>query len=141
MGSRTVTYRLADGSPAAGWRPPSRGRRAAAWALDLGLGVVTLGVGWAIWSYRLTARSTTPGMSLLGLMMFASDTRTPATRSRMLLRGLVYLPLAAVIGLVTVGLGWIYVVVGLLGANRRTLYDEWARVVVLVPPPAVADAS
>jgi hypothetical protein len=67
--------------PAVGWLPASRPRRLAAWLLDVGLFVTTLGVGW------------------------------------------------------------LYCVGSVLGANRRTVYDEWSRTVLLRRPrPASAVA-
>ena len=110
----------------------------AAWALDAALFAVTLGIGWTVWAISLAGRSTTPGMRALGMTVFATDTRRPATRRRMLLRGLVYQPLAVLLGVSTLGFGWLYVVAGVAGAQRRTLYDEWAQVVVLVPSRPVS---
>ncbi len=86
------------------------------------------------WNWHTAARAATPGQAALGLMVFATDTRRPATRPRMLLRGVVYHGTAVLIGVATLGIGWLYAVAGALGANRRTLYDEWAQVVVLAPP-------
>lgn len=131
---REIRYVLGDGTPATGWTRAPRGRRAAGWALDVALFAVTLGVGWTVWSCRLADRATTPGKALLGLTVFATDTRRPATRQRMLLRGLVFAPLAVAIGAATLGLGWLYLVAGLAGRNGRPIYDEWARVVVLHRP-------
>ncbi|MGI9003394.1 MAG: RDD family protein [Pseudonocardia sp.] len=127
-------FLLADGTPATGWRPAAPARRFAAWAVDVGLFVVTLGVGWTYWAWRTAGRSTTPGKALFGLTVFATDTHQPASRARMALRGIVYQGAAVLMGLATLGLGWIYVLAGTAGANRRTLYDEWSQVVVLARP-------
>jgi hypothetical protein len=134
-------YRLADGMPAVGWLPASRPRRLAAWLLDVGLFVTTLGVGWLVWLWRGWARGTTPGKALLGVTVFGTDTHRPATRSRMAQRALVYQLAAALIGLATLGVGWLYCVGSVLGANRRTVYDDWSRTVLLQRPrPASAAA-
>jgi hypothetical protein len=79
---------------------------------------------------------TTPGKSLLGLTVFDTDTdtRRPATRNRMALRVLVYQVVVVLLGEVTLGLGWLYCVGAALGANRRTVYDEWSRAVLLERP-------
>lgn len=127
-------FRLADGSPLTGWTLATRRRRAAAWALDLVLILATLGIGWAISTWRLWAHGTTPGKARLGLVVFAIDTRRPATQARMALRGLVYRSLANLIGLATAGIGWIYVLAGAGGATRRTLYDDWSQTIVLAGP-------
>lgn len=131
-------FRLADGSALTGWTLASRRRRVAAWALDLALFLATLGVGWAIWTWRLWARGTTPGKDRLGLVVFATDTRRPATRARMALRSLVYRTLAKVIGVVTLGLGWLYILLSASGSTRRTLYDDWAQTIVLTRPSELA---
>jgi|AntDryMetagUQ889_1029465.scaffolds.fasta_scaffold00447_2 hypothetical protein len=127
-------FTLDDGSPAVGWTVASLRRRSLAWALDLGLLVGTLGVGWAIWTWRSWEHATTPGKAALGLTVFAIDTRCPATRARMALRTLVYRALAKVIGVVTLGLGWLYALTAATGPARRTLYDDWAQTIVLARP-------
>jgi hypothetical protein len=96
--------------------------------------VVTLGVGWSMWVWRDWARGTTPGKSLLGLTVFGTDTRRPATRNRMALRALVYQVVVLLLGVATLGLGWLYGVGAALGANRRTVYDEWSHAVLLERP-------
>lgn len=128
-------YLFADGTPATGWHPAGIGRRLGAWAMDVVLFAVTLGVGWLYWAWRTAKRSTTPGKAALGLMVFATDTRLPATRARMALRGVVYQGAAVLLGLSTLGVGWIYVLAGVAGENRWTLYNEWAQVVVLAARP------
>jgi hypothetical protein len=127
-------YRLTDGAPAVGWRPAARWRRFSAWVLDLALFAATLGIGWSMWVWRDWARGTTPGKSLLGLTVFDTDTRRPATRDRMALRALVYQVVVVLLGVVTLGLGWLYCVGAALGANRRTVYDEWSGAVLLERP-------
>lgn len=127
-------FRLADGSPLTGWTLATRRRRAAAWALDLALILATLGIGWAIFAWRLWTHGTTPGKVRLGLVVFATDTRRPATRARMALRSLVYRSLAKLIGLCTAGIGWLYVLAGASGTTRRTLYDDWSQTIVLARP-------
>lgn len=130
-------FRLADGAPATGWEPAGPSRRLAAWLLDVALFVVTLGVGWLGWTWTMSARATTPGKAALGLMVFATDTRQPATRSRMALRGVVYQGAAMLIGIATLGIGWIYMISSVTGRNRRTLYDEWSQAVVLARPRTI----
>jgi hypothetical protein len=131
-------YRLADGAPAAGWEPAVRWRRFSAWLLDIALFVVTLGIGWAVWTWRGWAHGSTPGKSLLGLTVFGSDTRRPATRDRMAQRALLYQGAAVLLGVATLGLGWLYCVAAALGTGRRTLYDEWSHTVLLQRPRQAA---
>lgn len=127
-------YRDAAGQPLDGWTLASRWRRTAAWAIDLVLIVVTLGVGWLIWALKTWERGTTPGKQLLGLTVFATDTRSPADRRRMVLRSVIHRGWARLFGLATFGLGYVYVLGGAAGRTRRTLYDDWAQTVVLARP-------
>jgi hypothetical protein len=68
------------------------------------------------------------------MIVFTTDTRRPASRRRMLLSGLVYQATAVLIGIATLGVGWLYVVGAALGSSRRTIYDEWSQVVVMDRP-------
>jgi hypothetical protein len=123
---RRPRCRLATGHPH--WR------RVSAWVLDLALFAVTLGIGWSLWVWRDWARRTTPGKSLLGLTVFDTDTRRPAPAIGWRWRALVYQVVVVLLGVVTLGLGWLYCVGAALGANRRTVYDEWSHAVVLERP-------
>jgi hypothetical protein len=131
----TRGLRGADGSPLVGWTVASRRRRLAAFGLDAALFVVTLGVGWAVLAWRAWADGTSPGRRRLGLTVFATDTRRPADRRRMMLRGLVYQGLLVVAAICTLGLAWLYTVLGTAGRSRRMVHEEWAQVVVMAPPP------
>lgn len=126
-------FRDAGGAPLDGWTPAPRARRAAAWALDLGLVVATLGLG-LVWTLRAWRDGTTPGKRALGLTVFATDTGRPADRRRMAVRALVHRMWARAFGLATFGLGYAYVLGGAAGQSRRTLYDDWAQTVVLARP-------
>jgi hypothetical protein len=127
-------YQLADGAPAAGWESAAHWRRVSARLLDIGLFGVTLGIGWIVWTWRSWAHGTTPGKSLLGLTVFGTDTRRPVGRDRMALRALVYQSVVILIGVATLGLGWLYCVAATLGTSRRTVYDEWSHTVLLQRP-------
>jgi hypothetical protein len=124
-------YLLSDGSPAHEWHPSPRSVRFGAWLLDVALCVLTLGVGWLVWLWRDWARATTPGKAMFGLAVFGTDTRQPATRSRMARRALVYQLAALSLGVATLGLGWLYCLAMAFGSSRCTVYDEWSRVIVL----------
>lgn len=104
--------------------------RSAAWLLDTVLFVVTLGAGWAAWAWRTSAHAATPGMALLGLTVVDTASGRPASRRRILGRG-VHQALALATGVATTGLGWPYAVAGALGPGRRTLYDEWTATCVV----------
>jgi hypothetical protein len=125
---------LADGAPATGWVPARPARRVGAWLLDVVLFIACLGIGWTWWAWHTAARAATPGKAAFGMIVFTIDTRRPASRRRMLLSGLVYHATAVLIGIATLGVGWLYVVGAALGSSRRTIYDEWSQVVVMDRP-------
>lgn len=131
-------FRDAAGDPLVGWRPAPHGRRTAAWAIDVALILGTAGVGYLLWAFRLWEAGTTPGKRALGLTVFATDTRRPADRNRMVLRAFVHRMWGRAMGISTLGLGFFYVWGAAAGRTRRTLYDDWAQTVVLAGPrPAV----
>lgn len=127
-------FRLTDGSPTVGWHPAGPRHRLAAWCVDIGLFILTFGVGWSVLTWHSWARGSTPGKTLLGITAFGNDTGRPATRSRMALRAVVYQGIAVLIGIATLGVGWLYCVASALGSEHRTLYDEWSQVVLLRRP-------
>jgi len=47
---------------------------------------------------------------------------------------LVYQAVVVLLGVATLGLGWLYCVGAALGASRRTVYDEWSHAVLLQRP-------
>ena len=49
------------------------GRRLAAYALDLAVSFLTLGVGWVIWFLVVAQRGQTPGKQLVGLYVMRED--------------------------------------------------------------------
>jgi RDD family protein len=127
-------YRWSDGSPAYGWSPAGRVRRLAAWCVDLLVFAASLGVGWTIWAWRTWPSGTTPGKRALGLAVFDTGSARPASRRQMVLRTLVYQALALLVGVFTLGVGWLYCLGGVFGAQRRTVYDEWSNSIVLSAP-------
>lgn len=129
--TQTRTKRSRQVFPPAGWRPAARGRRALAWVVDIALGVATLGVGWLLLALWLWGRGTTPGKRLLGLTVFAVDTRLPATRRRMAERTLLHQALAHLCCLATFGIAYLYVLAPVVVGSGRALYDDWARTAVL----------
>lgn len=87
-------YGAAVGSPyagAGGAVPPlsSPGRRLGQALLDAVLVVVTLFVGWAIWSLVIWQHGETPGMQILRMKVVKADTALPATWGTMALREIV----------------------------------------------------
>lgn len=131
-------FTLGDGTPATSWVLATRRQRLAAWVLDVVLFLGTLGVGWTIATWRRWSRGSTPGKAILGLTVFDIDTRRPCTRRRMGIRALGHQGLVLLMGLATLGAAWLYALAGFCGINRRPLWDEWARVIVLAPSSTTA---
>ncbi|HEY1973147.1 MAG TPA: RDD family protein [Pseudonocardia sp.] len=127
---------MADGTPSVDWRPVGVVRRLGAWLLDVALFGATLGVGWLAWTWREWARGSTPGKSIMGMAVFDSRTGRLAQRPRMAKRALGYQGVVVLLGVSTLGLGWLYCLAGMLGPSRRTHCDEWSGVVVLTSPAA-----
>jgi uncharacterized RDD family membrane protein YckC len=123
-----------------GIRLSSVGRRLGAYLLDGLLAVVTLLIGWVIWSLIIWKDGLTPGKSLLHMRVAKKSTGTPATWGTMCLRelvgkGLVMGGLAAV----TFGIAPLILNFMLLwDKERQQLWDKIAGTLVVDDPTAPA---
>ena len=105
-------------------------RRLAGFLLDMLLFVVTLGIGWIVWSVVEARRSRTPGMRLTRTQIVDVCSGTAVTGGRMALRQLVGIPLALLLGAVTCGLGWLFAGWLVVSPSRQGLWDRVARTTV-----------
>lgn len=64
----------------------SVGRRVWASILDVLLMIVTLFIGWFIWSIVLWKQSTSPAKKMLGMQIVDANTGAPATMQQMVMR-------------------------------------------------------
>jgi uncharacterized RDD family membrane protein YckC len=114
--------------------------RLGGWALDLGLCVVTLGIGWFIWNLVVWSDGYTPAKKILKMRVIATQTGKPATWGHMAVRqfliplaiGLISIP----VSVVTWGVGplvwtgvdafWIF-----NGGHRKRLTDIMAKTYVI----------
>lgn len=78
-----------SGSYTNNYVPCENGVRFGAYLLDALLAVVTLGIGWFIWSIFLWPKSTSPGKKMLGLIVIDTKTGAPCSTGTMALRELV----------------------------------------------------
>jgi len=92
--------------------------RLGAYALDAALGVLTLFIGWLIWSMILWGEGQTPAKKILGLRVYSSISKSKVTWGHMAVRELL-IPLALVISLSILNL----VSFGILGTMG---YIAWA---------------
>jgi uncharacterized paraquat-inducible protein A len=108
-------------------------RRLGAHLLDLALMMLTLMVGWVIWSAIVWARGQTPGKQLLGMRVVGVESRRRAGWGRMCLREL---PCKLVIGLaaIIVPFGVVLYFWLVWDAREQELWDKMAGTVVVNDP-------
>lgn len=115
----------------AGMRLVSPAGRLGAFLLEILLAVVTLGIGYLIWSLIVWSDGQTPGKQLLGHVVADAQTGTPAGWSRMVMREFViYGLLFGLINTVTFGVFFVVDSLMVFGADHRTLHDKLAGTVV-----------
>lgn len=133
-------YRPAQNTPL----PPgvvvsSAGKRLGAYALDGLLVLVTLIIGWLIWSLIVWGKSTSPGKQLLHMKVVKKDTGLRAGYGTMALRELVgkWLIVGVAIGLIcsiaTIVLDFML----LWDKDRQQLWDKIAGTIVVDDPNEV----
>jgi uncharacterized RDD family membrane protein YckC len=111
--------------------PVGNGRRFGAFLLDGVLFVVTLGIGWIIWSLARTwAKGQSPGKSLLGLQVVKPDTGETAAWGTMFVREVVGKGILGLIPFYTL----VSAVLILVNDSREGLWDKVAKTVVVEKP-------
>ena len=116
----------------------SRGQRFGALLLELLLAVVTLIIGWLIWSLIVYARGQSPAKQVLKMRVIRLESRKAADWGWMALRELVLK--AAVIfflsGVFLLGIIWIIVngIVLLNNDRNQTVWDKMLKTVVISDP-------
>jgi uncharacterized RDD family membrane protein YckC len=121
---------MAPGAPAP---VSSAGRRFGAWLLDGLLVIVTLFIGWFIWSMVLWSRGQSPAKSLLGMRCIEVNTGRAATWGTMALRELVG---KIVLGNITFGITTLVSGIMILTDDQRHegIWDKIASTVVVDDP-------
>ena len=116
----------------------SRGQRLGGFFLELLLAIVTLGIGWLIWSLIVYSRGQTPAKQLLRLRVVRQEGHRVADWGWMALRELVLK--AAIIlllaGIFLLGIVWV-IVNGIFLLNNdqnQTLWDKMLKTVVISDP-------
>ena len=110
--------------------PPSNAKRLAAALLEAVLLVVTVFIGWMVWSILIWPDGLTPAKQLLGLRVMNVENRQPATGGQMAIREIVG---KGVIGLFTCGIGPFLLsgIMILLHDSRQGLWDRIAKTAVI----------
>jgi uncharacterized RDD family membrane protein YckC len=115
--------------------PPlsSLGRRLGGALLDGVLMIVTLIIGWVIWSLIVWSDGRSPGKQLLGMRVYKYDTRRPAGWGDMFVREfLVAGVLLYVLGFFTFGLAGLIATLLIFGGTlRQTGWDRICGTVVV----------
>lgn len=107
------------------------GKRLGAYLLDIVLMVVTLGLGWLIWSVIIWSKGQSPAKALLGMRCVRTDTAQAAGWGTMALREIVG---KSIIGAVTFGLTNLVSFFMILGDGRQTVWDKVATTTVVNDP-------
>jgi uncharacterized RDD family membrane protein YckC len=116
--------------------------RLGAYALDMALAFVTLGIGWLIWSLVVWGEGQTPGKKILKIRVYAADTQRQATWGHMAVREFLLLLAigiaSGVINLFTLVLGTIGIIawyvleiVWYFTKGQRTLRDTLVKTLVI----------
>lgn len=112
--------------------PVNNGARFWCAVLEVVLVVVTLFIGWIIWSVILYSKSTSPAKKIMGLHIVDVKTGAPATMQQMLLREVLG---KWVLGQVTGGItGLISCILILATPNRQGVHDYIAKTTVARKP-------
>ncbi len=109
--------------------------RLGAYALDWGLALLTLGIGWLIWSLIVWPEGQTPAKKILKLRTINNVTKQPATWGHMSIREFL-IPLTVFIASgITGGIVWgAWITVEICFyflKGKRTLRDYWVKTVIV----------
>ena len=100
--------------------------------------VVTLFVGWVVWSVIVWGRGQTPAKQLLGRRVVGRDSLTPVGRGRMFVRELLCKGLIGVVSNLTL-VGFVVYFWLLWDSDRQELWDKRAGTIVVNDPENALD--
>jgi len=124
-----------EGSHDGSYRYASFQHRLGALALDAVLAVVTLGIGWLIWSLIIWGEGQTPAKRILKIRVRHFETGSVATWGHMGVREFLVpltVSIAANLTLGIAAIAWIIIeIVFYFTKNSRTLRDHWVKTVVI----------
>jgi uncharacterized RDD family membrane protein YckC len=105
--------------------------------------MVTLGIGWMIWSLIVWGEGQTPAKKILKIRVFAADTQRPATWGHMAIRefllmlaigfgvGMLNLLSAGILGSVAIIAWYVLEIVWYFTKGSRTLRDIFVKTLVV----------
>ena len=108
------------------------GARLGAFLMDILLSVVTLGIGWIIWSFIAWGKGTTPGHQVLKQKIVDENTGETFGWGRMALRELIFKGLVIGVGsFFTFGILWVVDSLFVVREDRKTIHDMVSRSIVV----------
>jgi len=100
--------------------------------LDMLLIIVTLFIGWAIWTLIVWSKGQTPGKQICGQRVVMKQTGQAARWGEMALRDFVIRGLAiGILGQLTCGIVSLVATLMIFSAYHETLWDKWAGTLVV----------
>jgi uncharacterized RDD family membrane protein YckC len=130
-----MTQDLTNSSPEMNLRYASFQHRLGAIVLDATLMVITLGIGWLIWSFIVWGEGQTPAKKILKLRTINFTNGRPATWGHMGIREALIPITVSIASGVTGGIAyvaWIVVeIVFYFTKGQRTLRDYWVKTAVV----------
>jgi uncharacterized RDD family membrane protein YckC len=116
-----------DGLPV-GIRLSSPARRFGGYLLEGLLVVVTLGVGWFVWSLVVYGRGQTPAKQVLRMRIVSLQSGRPANWGRTLLREWIAKPVAGILSWLTLGIAYFWL---LWDGKNQELWDKMVGTIVV----------
>ena len=124
-----------EGSSQGSFRYASFQHRLGAYALDATLAVLTLGIGWLIWSMIVWGEGQTPAKKILKIRVRHFETGGVATWGHMAVRELLIPTTVIIASNLTAGIAavvWIVIeIVFYFTKYNRTLRDLWVKTAVI----------
>ncbi len=100
--------------------------------IDLVLIIVTLIIGWLIWTLIVWSKGQTPGKQICGQRVVMKRTGRAATWGEMALRDFVIRGLAiGIIGQITCGIFTLVATFMIFSTYHETMWDKWAGTLVV----------
>ena len=124
-----------EGSSQGSFRYASFQHRLGSYALDATLAVLTLGIGWLIWSMIVWGEGQTPAKKILKIRVRHFETGAVATWGHMAVRELLIPLTVGIASNLTAGIAavvWkVIEIVFYFTKNSRTLRDLWVKTAVI----------
>jgi uncharacterized RDD family membrane protein YckC len=124
-----------EGSAGGGFKYASFQHRLGAYALDAVLAVLTLGIGWLIWSLIVWGEGQTPAKKILKIRVRNYEAGGVATWGHMAVREFLVPLTVSIAASLTSGIAaiaWIVIeIVFYFTKNSRTLRDLWVKTAVI----------